>query len=64
MCVWCVCVCVCVGGAKQQLPEVSRSLRLPDFKDSQDMNVVRLSAQCTVCLYLPGNILLHIPVRS
>ena len=54
------------GGVKQYLyrPEVSRSLRLPDLKDNRDMNVVRLSAQCTVQLYLPGNILLRIPVRS
>ena len=60
-------MCVCVGGGVKQLlyrPEVSRSLSLPYFKDGRDMNVVRLSAHCTVRFYLPGNILLHIPVRS
>jgi len=32
-----------------------RRLRLPDFKKT-DKNVVRFSALCTGCLYLPGNI--------
>jgi hypothetical protein len=45
-------------------PDGSRRLRLPDFKDSQHMKVVRLSAICIGHLYPQETFLVLISVRG